>query len=158
MFHISGLIKCLEIVIELEESNFSLRTNTNLFSGPECVIHQECPSNRACIAQQCQDPCIGACGFNAKCITQNHQPMCSCMEGFEGDPYASCTPRQSEYLLSILRTIITQISFSNRNIPNEREYKNEFNHHSYLKLSSLSALFSIPLGLNYILYILFVEV
>lgn len=64
---------------------------------PECVIHQECPSNRACIAQQCQDPCIGSCGFNARCTTQNHQPICSCMEGFEGDPYASCTPRQSEY-------------------------------------------------------------
>lgn len=64
---------------------------------PECVIHQECPSSRACIAQQCQDPCIGSCGFNARCTTQNHQPICSCIEGYEGDPYASCTPRQSEY-------------------------------------------------------------
>lgn len=69
------------------------------------MIHQECPSNRACIAQQCQDPCTGACGFNAKCITQNHQPLCSCMEGFEGDPYASCAPRLSEYSLSILHII-----------------------------------------------------
>lgn len=68
---------------------------------PECVIHQECPSNRACIAQQCQDPCIGSCGFNARCTTQNHQPICSCIEGFEGDPYASCTQRQSEYIFSI---------------------------------------------------------
>lgn len=64
---------------------------------PECLIHQECPSTRACIAQQCQDPCIGSCGFNARCTTQNHQPICTCIEGFEGDPYASCTPRQSEY-------------------------------------------------------------
>lgn len=47
--------------------------------------------------QKCQDPCIGTCGFNAKCTTQNHQPICSCMEGYEGDPYASCDPRQSEY-------------------------------------------------------------
>lgn len=72
---------------------------------PECVIHQECPSSRACIAQQCQDPCIGSCGFNARCTTQNHQPICSCIEGFEGDPYASCTPRQSEYILSVLWAI-----------------------------------------------------
>lgn len=64
---------------------------------PECVIHQECPSNRACIAQQCQDPCVGSCGFNARCTTQNHQPICSCIEGYEGDPYASCTPSQSKY-------------------------------------------------------------
>lgn len=71
---------------------------------PECVIHQECPLNRACISQQCQDPCIGACGFHARCTTQTHQPICSCMDGFDGDPYASCTPRQSEY--SFLRFLI----------------------------------------------------
>lgn len=64
---------------------------------PECIIHQECPSNRACISQRCQDPCVGSCGFNARCTTQNHQPICSCMDGYDGDPYASCTPRQSEY-------------------------------------------------------------
>lgn len=64
---------------------------------PECIIHQECPSNRACISQRCQDPCVGSCGFNARCITQNHQPICSCIDGYDGDPYASCTPRQSEY-------------------------------------------------------------
>lgn len=77
---------------------------------PECIIHQECPSNRACMGQQCQDPCIGSCGFNARCLVQNHQPICSCIEGFEGDPYASCTPRQSEYtfhvsLFKLLRAI-----------------------------------------------------
>lgn len=72
---------------------------------PECVIHQECPSNRACIAQQCQDPCIGSCGFNARCTTQNHQPICSCIEGYEGDPYASCTPRQGEYIFVLSRDL-----------------------------------------------------
>lgn len=68
---------------------------------PECIIHQECPSNRACMNQKCQDPCIGTCGFNAKCTTQNHQPICSCIEGYEGDPYASCSPRQSKYFCLI---------------------------------------------------------
>lgn len=63
---------------------------------PECVIHQDCPSNRACQSQRCQDPCIGSCGFNARCTTQNHQPICSCMDGFEGDPYASCTHREGK--------------------------------------------------------------
>lgn len=78
---------------------------------PECVIHQECPSNRACIAQQCQDPCIGSCGFNAKCITQNHQPICSCIEGFEGDPYASCNQRQSEYHSSNLFSLFVGTTY-----------------------------------------------
>ena len=64
---------------------------------PECVIHQDCPPNRACIRQRCEDPCIGACGFNAVCSAQNHRPTCSCIEGHEGDPYAGCNLRQSEY-------------------------------------------------------------
>lgn len=66
---------------------------------PECVIHQDCPHNRACIRQRCEDPCIGACGFNAICTAQNHRPTCSCIEGHEGDPYAGCNLRQSEYKL-----------------------------------------------------------
>lgn len=64
---------------------------------PECVIHQDCPSNRACIAQRCEDPCVGACGFNAVCTSQNHRPICSCIEGHEGDPYAGCSMRASKY-------------------------------------------------------------
>lgn len=67
---------------------------------PECVIHQDCPSNRACIRNRCEDPCVGSCGFNAICSTQNHKPVCSCLDGYEGDPYAGCNMRQSEYLAS----------------------------------------------------------
>lgn len=66
---------------------------------PECVIHQDCPSNRACIAQRCEDPCAGSCGFNALCSTLNHKPICSCIEGYEGDPYAGCSMRASKYQL-----------------------------------------------------------
>lgn len=71
------------------------------------------------------------------------------MEGFEGDPYASCTPRQSEYsLFSLSFIIITQISISNRDIQIENEYKYEFNHLLYLKIASPYALF-IPFKLSY---------
>lgn len=63
---------------------------------PECVIHQDCPSNRACLAQKCQDPCVGSCGFNARCNVQNHQPVCNCLENYEGDPYAGCNMRQGK--------------------------------------------------------------
>lgn len=69
---------------------------------PECVIHQDCPSNRACIAQRCEDPCVGACGFNAVCTSQNHRPICSCIEGHEGDPYAGCSMRASKYKFTCL--------------------------------------------------------
>lgn len=68
---------------------------------PECVIHQDCPPNRACQSQKCQDPCVGSCGFNARCDVQNHRPICTCFEGHDGDPYASCTPRARKYLFMI---------------------------------------------------------
>lgn len=60
---------------------------------PECETHQDCPSNRACFAQKCKDPCVGSCGFNAQCVSRDHRPECYCMEGFEGDPYTGCSPK-----------------------------------------------------------------
>lgn len=65
---------------------------------PECIHNSDCPSNRACINENCQDPCIGSCGSNTHCIVQNHRPQCQCMEGYTGDPYSGCNIKQSEYI------------------------------------------------------------
>lgn len=58
---------------------------------PECTINSECPSNQACIQERCKDPCPGSCGFNALCTVFNHVPMCSCIEGYTGDPFSQCS-------------------------------------------------------------------
>jgi hypothetical protein len=50
----------------------------------------------ACVQQRCEDPCVGSCGFNALCNVHNHQPICSCFDGYEGDPYSGCNVRQGE--------------------------------------------------------------
>lgn len=63
---------------------------------PECIIHQDCPSNRACLNQRCQDPCVGSCGFNAQCLVHNHHPQCKCFDNHEGDPYAGCNLKQGK--------------------------------------------------------------
>ena len=57
---------------------------------PECIINSDCPSNRACIKNKCQDNCPGTCGQNADCQVINHLPSCSCRIGFSGDPYRIC--------------------------------------------------------------------
>ena len=57
---------------------------------PECVINAECPSNQACIAGICGDPCINSCGINANCQTINHNPICSCTVGYTGNPFENC--------------------------------------------------------------------
>lgn len=57
---------------------------------PECTISAECPSNLACINEKCRDPCPGSCGSNAVCNVLNHIPICTCSEGFTGDPFSRC--------------------------------------------------------------------
>jgi hypothetical protein len=68
---------------------------------PECVISSDCPSHLACVAQNCRDPCQGVCGINAACNVVNHIPLCSCLQGFMGDPFKSCRqePPRRKYLM-----------------------------------------------------------
>lgn len=70
--------------------------NTNYIGSPpycrpECVMSQECPPNKACISEKCQNPCDHICGSNAKCDVVNHTPICSCLPGYEGDAFIGCT-------------------------------------------------------------------
>lgn len=59
---------------------------------PECLLSTECPAERACIQQRCQDPCPGTCGTNAECFVRNHSPICRCLNGFTGDAFTRCYP------------------------------------------------------------------
>lgn len=62
----------------------------------ECEVDDECKSNRACIGYTCRDPCPGACGLNAKCRVQSHHPVCTCEEGFLGNPLLCCLPPEDQ--------------------------------------------------------------
>lgn len=59
---------------------------------PECITNSECPSNMACFNKKCQDPCPGSCGHQALCHVVNHNPVCSCPNGFTGSPFVACQP------------------------------------------------------------------
>lgn len=70
---------------------------------PECVVNNECPSNRACHKYKCTDPCPGTCGLNARCEVINHNPICTCSPGLIGDPFTRCyLPGKIIDLLGIL--------------------------------------------------------
>lgn len=64
---------------------------------PECVVNSECGKPKACRNLKCVDPCINACGSNSKCKVINHSPICSCKEGFTGDPFSSCYAIQCKF-------------------------------------------------------------
>lgn len=57
---------------------------------PECSINSDCISNQACIREKCRDPCPGSCGILAQCSVNNHVPICTCPEGYTGDPFTNC--------------------------------------------------------------------
>lgn len=71
---------------------------------PECTINPECSSNLACIWQKCKDPCPGSCGVGAQCSVINHTPICTCLDGYIGDPFTSCQPKPPRKLS--LKTIL----------------------------------------------------
>lgn len=66
---------------------------------PECTINAECASNLACRNEKCQDPCIGSCGVNAQCSVVNHNAICTCVYGYEGNPTVQCSqiPPRKEF-------------------------------------------------------------
>lgn len=62
---------------------------------PECVEHDDCSSSLACIENRCKDPCTQltsgrACGANALCRVDDHQPICSCPKDHTGHPFEGC--------------------------------------------------------------------
>ena len=59
---------------------------------PECREDPECPQSEACINERCIDPCIvnNPCAPQATCQTRAHHPVCTCPEGYGGDPYRQC--------------------------------------------------------------------
>lgn len=72
---------------------------TGLFGSPpscrpECIVNSECKQQLSCINHRCQDPCVGICGINAECKVYNHNPICSCMENYIGDPFEQCSPKR----------------------------------------------------------------
>ena len=57
---------------------------------PECQYDGQCGFDKACINFRCQDPCIGACGSNARCRVRQRTPVCSCPKGYYGNPVYGC--------------------------------------------------------------------
>lgn len=78
----------------------------NAAPRPECTVDPECPTSLACIREKCQDPCQRTtCGIHAQCKAANHRAICSCIPGYEGDPYRICNERKHalQYYLGCLK-------------------------------------------------------
>lgn len=66
--------------------------------GKECRFDIDCPDDKMCIQDKCENPCVNACGSGAVCHIRNHFPRCLCPEGTTGDPFYKCVPLFSELI------------------------------------------------------------
>ncbi|XP_065203141.1 uncharacterized protein LOC135833324 [Planococcus citri] len=69
---------------------------------PECNSDSECPQNKSCRELKCQNVCVGKCIYNAQCQMINHEPICSCLPGFTGNPIAYCTKEEDGSIKMLL--------------------------------------------------------
>lgn len=56
----------------------------------ECAVNSDCPNSKACINRKCKDPCYGSCGLQTMCHVYQHSAVCTCKEGYTGNPFESC--------------------------------------------------------------------
>lgn len=66
----------------------------------------ECSQDKSCINQLCKDPCPGTCGVNAQCRVVNHNPICTCVDGFTGDPFRRCIYEESKLYLTCMPVVL----------------------------------------------------
>lgn len=83
---------------------------------PECTINPDCSSSLACIREKCTDPCPGSCGTGAQCNVINHTPICTCPDGFTGDPFTSCFPKPPPPRKKQYNSCIRKIALPYKNI------------------------------------------
>lgn len=79
---------------------------------PECMVSTDCSQDKTCINQKCVDPCPGTCGLNARCQIVNHNPICSCQNGYTGDPFIQCYLEPSKALFQFYSHSIHLFIFS----------------------------------------------
>lgn len=69
---------------------------------PQCVVDSDCLPSLSCVNNKCKNTCEGTCGANAVCQMINHNPICSCIHGYSGDPYRYCSLHRDERKENIL--------------------------------------------------------
>ena len=79
-----------------------------------CETDQECPDYNACQNRKCINPCAedDPCAPSANCKVIGHQPVCTCPDGYIGDPRTECKLRKhTKFMYIAYITLITTFRF-----------------------------------------------
>lgn len=97
-------IQCYKRKCSLKECRLATANATALSptvsSAAECKSDNDCLLDKACINNNCLNPCTHSstrCGRGAECRVQLHLPQCYCPPGTQGDPFASCIAGVCQY-------------------------------------------------------------
>ena len=84
------------------------------YSGcrPECTVNSDCIRTLACSRNKCIDPCPGTCGFNAECRVINHNPTCTCLPNYVGDPFRGCSLEREYRMLLFFTSFLGLFSWN----------------------------------------------
>ena len=82
---------------------------------------------------KCGDPCPGACGQNAQCRVKQHSPFCTCLAGYEGDPFTGCSEIRDE----LYKNRSSRKFNSWRLFPREYDFPKTFSHTENLGPNSI---------------------
>jgi hypothetical protein len=77
-------------------SHFLAETVTEPALLAGCSNNNDCPDHAACENRQCINPCAirDPCAASANCKVFNHQPICTCPDGYVGTPNVDCRLRK----------------------------------------------------------------
>lgn len=74
---------------------------SGLSCRPECVLNSDCSLDQVCYNLKCVNTCtLDVCGQNAVCSVNNHTPLCTCRDGYSGDPFNKCSPTRMYWKIS----------------------------------------------------------
>lgn len=103
-----------------------LHTHISLWLVDGCRRNEDCQYNEACVNRQCTNPCTypDVCGVAARCLVDNHHPICTCPSSLTGDPNIQCYPGNISLAFSLVthkinRTCICSIRILIEKIINE---------------------------------------
>ena len=69
-----------------------------VFVVDECTVNDDCPQDKACVSQECVNPCLRtSCGDRALCEVNFHQSQCVCPPGLQGNPIVQCIEVECRY-------------------------------------------------------------
>lgn len=70
---------------------------------PGCTKNDDCPNDESCINRMCRNPCD--CGVDAECLVRDHRPICSCKDGYEGNPNIACRAGKARSSNQVLKPV-----------------------------------------------------